>query len=98
MRPNWKLLGGAACAAMMMMAASPASATTVDFAFENLGSDVATGSFSYSSANPVLSFADLDTFDIQIGPSHYDLNLVNSAPFNQNAFFQFDVGAVTFNH
>jgi len=100
MRRIGKLLGSAACAGLIVAAltASSASATTIDFTFENAGTDVATGSFSYTSANPVLSFADLDTFDIQIGTSHYDLNFVESFPFDENAYFQFNVGSQSFDH
>ena len=74
-----------------MGASNPVS--SIDFTIKNGAADVATGSFSYSSANPVITFTDLTAFDLQIGPDNYDLNYVTSAPHTDNTFFEFVPGS-----
>jgi hypothetical protein len=54
-------------------AVASAHATTVDFAFSEGGTDVATGSFSYSTSNPVVGYADLSAFSLTVGGFTYDL-------------------------
>jgi len=82
----------AACA-LTVLSATAVEASTIDFTIKNGAADVATGSFSYSSGNPVITFADLTSFNLQIGPDSYDLTYVTNSPHNDNTFFQFVPGS-----
>lgn len=67
---------------------------TVDFTFEDGATPVATGSFTYSSANTVLSFTDLTAFAITIGAQSYDLAFMLA---NTNyRYFSYDTVSGTF--
>lgn len=67
---------------------SAADATTVDFAFKEGAVTEAQGSFSYTSANPVLGYADLTAFSLTIGAANYDLAYALSA--TDYSYFAFD--------
>jgi len=84
--------------AVAALAIAPANATTVDFTIKNGLASVATGSFSYSSPNPVLSYSDLDAFSLTIGASTFDLNFVTDPSRSTNTYFQFDTASSSFLH
>ena len=79
-----------------VLATSSAEAATVGFTIMNGGTEVALGSFSYSSANPILAYGDLDSFFLTIGASTYDLSFVTDPSRSTNTYFQFDTVAGEF--
>ena len=79
-----------------ILAGSSANAATVGFTMMNGATEVAQGSFSYSSANPILSYGDLDSFFLTIGTSTYDLSFVTDPSRSTNTYFQFDTIAGEF--
>ena len=79
-----------------VLATSSAAAATVGFTIMNGGTEVALGSFSYSSANPILGYGDLDSFFLTIGASTYDLSFVTDPSRSTNTYFQFDTVAGEF--
>jgi hypothetical protein len=80
--------------ALLAAAATSANATTVNFSMMENATAVATGSFSYSSANPVLSYSDLTAFSLTIGPANYDLTYALAA--TDYSYFAYDTGAGAF--
>lgn len=80
------------------LAIATANATTVNFTIKDGLASVATGSFGYSSPNPVLSYSDLDAFSLTIGTSTFDLNFVTDPSRSTNTYFQFDTASSTFLH
>lgn len=77
-----------------LLASSVAHAATVNFTISDLGTPEATGSFSYSSAAPVLSYGDLTDFNLTIGAANYALPFVQSS--TNYDYFQFDTTTNTF--
>jgi hypothetical protein len=84
----------ASCLLATSTLCSVAEATTVNFAFDENGTPEATGSFSYASSNPVLSYADLTAFTLTIGSTQYDLAYALSA--SDYAYFAYDTAAHQF--
>src|SRR6266550_9154669 len=80
--------------ALLAAAAPSANATTVNFTMMENATAVATGSFSYSSANPVLSYSDLTAFSLTIGPDNY--NLAFALASTDYSYFAYDTGAGAF--
>jgi len=73
--------------------ATPASATTVDFVFDDGGSNVATGSFSYAGSG-VLHYADLSAFSITVAGVPYDLAFANAT--TNYSYFAYDTTSNSF--
>ena len=71
-----------------------AHAATIDFTISELGTTEATGSFSYTSAAPVLSYGDLTAFSLTIGSANYGLGFVQGS--SNYDYFQFDTTTNTF--
>lgn len=72
---------------------TPASATTVDFAFQDGASDVATGSFSYAGSG-LLHYADLSAFSITVAGVPYDLAFANAS--TNYSYFAYDTTSNSF--
>jgi hypothetical protein len=76
------------------MAAVSAQAAIINFTIADGATTEATGSFSYSSANPILSYTDLTAFSLTIGTATYGLPFVQaSANYD---YFQFDTATKSF--
>jgi hypothetical protein len=74
---------------------TPAVATTVDFAYLNGSTSVATGSFSYADgASGVLNYGDLTTFAVSTNGVTYRLADVQA--LTQYVYFGYDTAANTF--
>jgi hypothetical protein len=72
-------LSAALLSAILYVGAARASLITEDMTFSDLGSPVATGSFSYDSSRVgILSYSDLASFNIRI-VRDYDLNFLTTA-------------------
>jgi hypothetical protein len=87
-----------AAVSVAALMAAPANATAINFDIKNGAATVATGSFTYSSANPILSYGDLDTFSLTIGASNYDLSFVTDPSRSINTYFQFETASSAFLH
>jgi len=75
-------------------AAVSAHAAIINFTIAEGATTEATGSFSYTSANPILSYGDLTAFSLTIGGATYSLPFVQaSANYD---YFQFDTTAKSF--
>jgi hypothetical protein len=73
--------------------AAPASATTVDFVFDEGGSTVATGEFSYAGSG-VLHYADLSAFSITVAGVPYDLAFADAS--TNYSYFAYDTTSNSF--
>lgn len=76
------------------MAAVSAQAAIINFTIADGATTEATGSFSYSSAAPFLSYADLTAFSLTIGSATYGLPFVQGS--TNYAYFDFDTAAKAF--
>jgi hypothetical protein len=82
-------------AALLSIAASSAQATTVDFAFTELGVDEATGSFSYPTGTVgMLGYSDLSAFSITVAGVPYDLAFAEAS--SNYSYFAYDTVSNSF--
>jgi hypothetical protein len=88
------MLRAAVIAAFLILVAGAARATVVDFTFEDGATVQATGSFSYTSANTILSYSDLSAFSITIGGADYDLAFALASSNYQ--YFSYDTATQSF--
>lgn len=88
------MLRAAVIAAGLIAAAGSARATVVDFTIEDGATVEATGSFSYSSPNTILSYGDLSAFTITIGAANYDLAYALASSNYQ--YFSYDTATQSF--
>ena len=88
------LLKSLCLAGALALAAFSARAGVVNFTFEDGSTVVATGSFSYSSADPVIDVADLTAFSITIGAESYNLAFLQASSNYQ--YFAYDTVAQDF--
>ena len=89
----------AAAVACTSVASTPALAATtiVNFAFEDSGTTLATGSFSFdSSLSGALTYSDLSNFSLALPNETYDLSFVNSGGFSQYYYFGYNATAGVF--
>ena len=84
-----------ASVAMTALVALSAHATTEVFDYSELGSDVATGSFSYATGDTgVLGYADLSAFSVTVAGVTYDLADVNT--LTDYVYFGYDTAGNDF--
>jgi hypothetical protein len=76
------------------VAAVSAHASIINFTIADGVTTEATGSFSYSSANPILSYGDLTAFSLTIGTATYGLPFVQAS--TNYDYFQFDTTSKSF--
>ncbi|MFZ0695163.1 MAG: hypothetical protein WAN51_13645 [Alphaproteobacteria bacterium] len=86
----FRTLRGAALTAGLLVAAAatPARAATIDFTVNEGATVEANGSFSYSSADPVIHYGDLSAFSLIIGLATYDLAFALAS--TNYSYFAFD--------
>jgi hypothetical protein len=90
---NKNFLAGFALAAALI--AGTAQATTVDFSYDLLGTDVATGSFSFADGSVgTLGYADLTAFSLTVQGVTY--SLADVQPLTDYVHFAYDTAANTF--
>jgi len=85
----------AAAAAASLIAVGAAHATTVDFAYDEGGSPMATGSFTYATGDTgVLDYADLSAFSVTVAGQTY--SLANVDTLTDYVWFAYDTATNSF--
>jgi hypothetical protein len=93
-KDRMSMLRAAVIAVGLILAAGSARATIVDFTIEDGANVEATGSFSYTSSNTILSYSDLLSFEITIGSANY--NLAYALASSNYQYFAYDTATQSF--